>query len=64
VGVQEDRWDKDGMKPAGESAFSYEKVSENHELDRLLFVHERIISAVKKVEFFGDRISYIMIGEC
>jgi hypothetical protein len=54
VGVQEVRWDGGGTERAGEYTFFYGKGNENHEL-------ERIISAVKKVEFVSDRMSYIIL---
>jgi hypothetical protein len=47
VGVQEVRWDRSVTEPAGEYTFSYGKENENHELGTGLFVHKRIISAVK-----------------
>jgi len=28
------------------------------------FVHHRILSAVKRVEFFSDRVSYIVLRDC
>jgi hypothetical protein len=34
---------------------------ENHKLDTGMYVHERIISAFKRVEFVSDRMSYIKL---
>jgi hypothetical protein len=50
-----------GTKPAGEYTFFYVKGDENHEFGIGFFVHKRIISAVKRVEFVSDRISYIIL---
>jgi len=52
VGVQEVRWDKWGTVRAG---------NENYQLRTGFFVHHRIVSAVKKIELVGNRVSYIVL---
>jgi hypothetical protein len=63
VGVQV-RWEGGGTEPAREYTFFCGKGNENHELGTSLFVHKRIISAVKRVEFVSDRISYTILRGC
>jgi len=63
VGVQV-RWDKGGTLRAGDYDFSYRKGNENYQLGTGYFVHCRIVSAVKRVEFVSNRLSYIVLRGC
>jgi hypothetical protein len=51
VGVQEVRWEGGDTELADKYTYFYGKGNENHELGTVSFVHKRIISAVKRVEF-------------
>jgi len=59
MGVQEVRWDKGGKLRAGDCNFLYGKGNKHHQLGTGFFVHHRRVSAVKRVEFVSDRMSYI-----
>ena len=61
MGVQEVRWDKGGAERAGDYIFFYERRNENHPLGTEFFVQYRKVSAIKRVEFVSDRVSYIVL---
>ena len=43
--------------------FFYGKGTENHQLGTEVFVHHRIVSAINRVEFLRDRMSYIVLRD-
>jgi hypothetical protein len=51
----------DRTEPADEYTYFYGKGNENHELGTGSFVHKRIISAVKRVEFVSYKMSYVIL---
>jgi hypothetical protein len=61
VGVQEVSWDKGGTVRAGDYTFFYGKQNESHQLGKGFFVHQRIVSAIKRVDFVSDRMSYMVL---
>ncbi|KAJ4430447.1 hypothetical protein ANN_22663 [Periplaneta americana] len=61
VGVQEVRLDGKGISQIGDYLLYYEEGNNNHQLGTGFFVHKRIKSAVKKVEFISDRLSHLVL---
>ncbi|PNF15784.1 hypothetical protein B7P43_G10425 [Cryptotermes secundus] len=59
AGVQKVRWDGGGIAPAGYHTFF--PMERGMKIMTGFFVHKRIVSAVKRVEFVSDRISYIIL---
>jgi exonuclease III len=62
VGVQEVGWEGEGYQIADNSAFLYVK-GNVHQLGIEFSVHNRIISAVKRLEFVSGRMSYITLKD-
>jgi len=59
VGVQEVSRDKGDNVRAGDYKFFCEKENENQQLETE-YLHDRIISAVQRVGFASDRVSYVV----
>ena len=63
VGAQEVMGYKSSAVRAGDNDFFYGKGNENHQLGTgFLFVHRRIVQAVKRVAFVNVTLSYIVLG--
>jgi hypothetical protein len=60
MGIQEVRLEKEGTESAKDYTSSYGKGNEDHKLGTGFLIHKRI-SAVRRVEFISDRMSYIIL---
>jgi hypothetical protein len=61
MGVQEVKWEKGGTERAEDYTFFYGQENGDHRLGTCFFVHKRILSAVRRVEFISDRMSYTIL---
>jgi exonuclease III len=64
VGVQEVRWEKCGTEWAENYTFFCGQGNGDHQLGTGFFVQKRIVSAVRRVKFISDRMSYIILRGC
>jgi len=61
VGVQEVRWDKKDSVRNGGYNFFLRKRKRNSSVVNRTFLHQRILSAVKRIEAVSDGVSYIVM---
>ena len=61
MGVRKVRWDRASTVRAGDYILFNGRGNYNLQLGTGLFVQQRIVSAVKRVEFVSDRMSYIVL---
>jgi hypothetical protein len=61
VGVQKVRWEKGGTECAKNYTLFYGEGNGDHQLGTGFFVHKRIVSDIRRVEFMSDRMSYIIL---
>jgi hypothetical protein len=61
VAVPQVRWEKGGTERAEDYTFLYGQGNGDHRLGTGFFLHKRILSAVRRVEIVGDRMTYIIL---
>jgi hypothetical protein len=59
VAVKLVTWVEGRSRPADDYTFFYRNWNANHSLGTGFFMHKGIVSAVKRVEFISERMSYI-----
>jgi hypothetical protein len=64
VGAEEVRWDKEGTVRATEYTFFLWQRAGKSSIGNRIFVHQRIVSAIKGMETVSDRMSYIVLRGC
>jgi exonuclease III len=61
LGVQEVRWEQGGTEQAEDYTFFCGQGNGCHQLGTGVFIHKRIVSVVRKVEFISVRMSYMIL---
>ena len=57
-------WEEGGTVRGGDYVLYLGRKNNNHQLGTGLFVQNRIVKAVKRVDFDGDKMSYIVLRGC
>jgi hypothetical protein len=60
-GVQKVRWENGGTEREEDYTFFYGQGNGDHQFETGFFVHKRIVSAVMRLEFIIDTMSYIIL---